>query len=181
MCEPATPSAISIGLTAASGVAGYIGQQNAASAQESANNQSRNLAIQNQQLQIRALQNQQDEENRRADEALRSNAKQAAAAKATAAVAAGEAGISGLSVDALLGDLTRQETANKNDIIATQDFGQRQRELDREGVGITATSQVNQLPLVEYPSFFEFALGTGAAGFDVYDSRTPRQTKPPKE
>lgn len=177
MCEPATLTAISIGLTAASGVASYVGQQNAAAAQEAANAQGRNLAIQNQQLQIRALQNQEDEESRRAEEALRENSLAADATRATAAVSAGEAGVAGLSVDALLGDITRQESENKQDVLQTQDFGQRQRQLDREGLGITTQSQINQLPLVEYPSFFDTALQTGTAAFGQYSDFKTRQSQ----
>ena len=162
MCEIATA------LTVASGVAGLVGQQQAASAQEAANNQARALAIRNQDLQIRALQNAEDEDRRRTSEALIDNQRAANAAKATAQVAAGEAGVAGLSVDALLGDIVRQETENKQDILTTQDFQQRQRQLDREGIGITATSQVNQLPLVEYPSFFNSSLGTASDAFTTY-------------
>lgn len=173
MCEPTTVAL----LTVASSAASFVGQQQAASAQESANNEARNLAIQNQRLQIRALQNQEDEENRRAEEALRDNSRAAEAAKATAQVSAGEAGVSGLSVDALLGDLERQEGENKQDIIQTQDFGQRQRQLDREGVGINAQSQINQLPLVEYPSVFEFAVGAASSGIQARQGVLDRQKK----
>ncbi len=162
MCDPATA------LTIASGVASFVGQQQAASAQEAANEQGRQLAIQNQQLQIRALQNQEDEDSKRAAEALADNSRAAEALKATARVSAGEAGISGLSVDALLGDLTRQESENAGEIIQTLDFQQRQRDLQREGTGITTQSQINQLPLVQYPSFFDAAIGTATAAFSTY-------------
>ena len=171
MCEPTTMLA----LTVASGAMSYRGQQQAASAQEAANAQSRNLAIQNQNLQIRSLQNAEDEENRRASESIISNAKAADAAKATAMVSAGEAGVSGLSVDALMGAITRQETENKQDVLQTQSFGQRQRQLDREGLGITTQSQINQLPLVEYPSFFEAAVNTGAQAYGSYSKAKARQ------
>lgn len=166
MCDPVTA------LTVASTAVGFIGQQQQAAAQEAANNQARNLAIQNQQLQIRALQNQEDEEARRASEALFDNQRQAEARKATAMVSAGEAGVSGLSVDALLGDLDRQVAENKQDIIQTVDFGQRQRQLDREGVGINAQSQVNQLPPVQFPSIFGAAIDAGVSGY-----RTRQQQK----
>lgn len=172
MCDPT--AAIGIG----SALVRYVGDQQAAADQEAANAASRNLAIQNQNLQIRALQNAEDEEARRADEALRENSLAADAVRATASVAAGEAGVAGLSVDALLGDLNRQETENKNDVLQTQDFGQRQRQLDREGIGITAQSQVNQLPLVQYPSFFDTAFQIGSAGYDGYERRADSRGKP---
>lgn len=167
MCEPTTMAILSVASTAAS----FVGQQQAASAQESANNSARNLAIQNQNLQIRALQNAEDEENRRATESLIDNSRAAEAAKATGLVAAGESGVSGLSIDALLGDLDRQEGENKQDVLQTQDFGQRQRQLDREGLGITAQSQINQLPIVQYPSFIGSAIEAGASGYSSYQKQ----------
>lgn len=161
MCDPVTLTVLTVASTAAT----FIGQKQAADAQEAANQQSRNLVIQNQRLQIRALQNQEDEDSRQAGEALRDNAQAADAAAATARVAAGESGVSGLSIDALLGDIVRQESENRFDIQSTQDFRQRQRELDREGVGITATSQVNQLPLVNEPDPFAAILTAASSSF----------------
>ena len=171
MCDPLTA------ITVASGVAGFIGDRQAAAAQEAANAQARNLAIQNQNLQIRALRNAEEENSRRASEALRDNQRAADATRATAQVAAGEAGVSGLSVDALLGDITRQETANNQDIQDTLDFQQRQIQLDREGAGITAQSQVNQLPLVEFPSFFDAATSTATAAFQTRQKVVDRQNQ----
>lgn len=171
MCDPVTLTV----MTVASGAMQYIGQKQAASAQEAANMQARNLAIQNQQLQIRALQNQEDEDARRAGEALRDNSRDAEAARATAQVAAGESGVAGLSVDALLGDIMRQESENKFDILSIQDANQRQRQLDREGLGITTQSQINQLPLVQYPSFAEAALSTAISGASTYSRAKARQ------
>lgn len=173
MCEPATILTIA---TVASGAAGFVGANNAARAQDKANEQARNLAIQNQQLQIRSLRNAEDEEARRASESLVSNARAADSATATAQVSAGEAGVSGLSVDALLGDIIRQETENRQDVLQTQDFGQRQRQLDREGLGITTQSQFNQLPLVQYPSFFEHAANTAVSAFGVHQRASDRTT-----
>jgi len=177
MCDPVTALTVA---TVASGVTGFIGQQQAASAQEAANMQSRNLAIQNQNLQIRALRNQEEEDAVQASQALQDSAREAAALRARATVAAGESGVSGLSIDALMGDIVRQETENRLNILQTQDFRQRQRQLDREGLGITTQSQINQLPAVQYPSFLEAVASTGSAAYGVYQrgqaTRTPRDT-----
>lgn len=169
-----TPVALTV-MTVASGVLDYAGKVQAANAQEKANNRSRELSIQNQNLQIRALQNQADEDRRQATEALLDNQRDADAARASAAVAAGEAGVSGLSVDALMGDLVRQETDNRLDILSINSFQQRQRELDREGIGITTQSQINQLPLVEYPSFAGAALSTAMDGVGTYQKAKSRK------
>ena len=173
MCDPITA------ITVASGAAGFLGQRQAASAQEAANTQARNLTIQNQNLQIRSLQNAEDEERRRASESLIENSRAGEAARATASVAASEGGVSGLSIDALLGDLGFQQTENRNDILQTQNFGQDQRQLDREGLGITAQSQINQLPLVEFPSFFDFGVQTGGAAVSTRQQVLARQASQP--
>lgn len=162
MCDVTTA------LLVAGAAAGYKGQQDMAAAQEAANNQGRELALQNRDLQIQALKNAEEEEAIRASEALRQNSQAAEAARATARVAAGESGISGLSVDALLNDLTMQESRNKQDVLQTQDFGQRQRQLDFQGVQITGQSQVNQMPIVEYPNFLETAGTVGGQAYYQY-------------
>ncbi len=166
MCDPVT-----ISLAVAGAAASYVGQQQAASAQEASNASARQLSIQNQDIQIKSLQNAEDEDSRRASEALIDNQKSAQAARATAQVSAGESGVSGLSIDSLLQDLSMQESLNKQDILQTQDFGQRQRQLDREGVGITTSSQINQLPVVEYPSFLEHAASVGTAAYGSYQKK----------
>lgn len=173
MCDPVS---LTIATVASAGMS-YIGQQQAAKAQEKANRQSAALMMQNQALQIRALQNAEDEDRERTNEDIMDNQKAADAARATAAVAAGESGVSGLSVDALLGDLIRQESENRGDILTSQDFRQRQRQLDREGIGITTQSQVNQLPRPEYPSFLGTALQAGIDGVNTYQSAKARQKK----
>jgi len=170
MCDPITA------LTVASGVAGFVGQQQQAKAQASANKRTQALILQNQSLQIQSLQNAEDEDRVKTQESIINNQKAADAARATAAVSAGEAGVSGLSVDALLGDLTLQEAENRNDLMMSQDFRQRQRQLDREGIGITSQSQVNQMPTPQYPSFFEAALSTAASGVNTYQIGKARQT-----
>lgn len=162
MCELMTALAV------ASAGMSYMGQAQAAKAQEAANRQATALALQNQQLQIRALQNQEDEDRAATQNEVLSNSRAADAARATSMVAAGEAGVSGLSVDALLGDLVMQETNNRNNLLTSQDYRQRQRQLDREGVGITTRSQINQLPTVQKPSILGSALQAGIDGVGAY-------------
>lgn len=163
MCDP-----ISAGLAIGAGVLNYAGQQQMANAQAAANAQGRELAIQNQRLQIQALNNQEDEDRREASDAIMRSSQEAEAVAATARVASGEAGVSGLSVDALMGDIVMQETANRRTILDTQDNRQRQRQLDREGLGITTQSQINQMPIPEYPSFFGTFLQTGGSIYGQY-------------
>lgn len=173
MCEP---TALAIMSAATTGVQ-YIGEMQAAKAQEKANKRSTELILKNQALQIQALQNQEDEDRSRTQEAIMDNQKAADAARAAAQVAAGESGVSGLSVDALMGDIFMQESQNKQDLLLSQDYRQRQRQLDREGQGITSQSQVNQLPLVDRPSLLGTALKAGIDGVGTYQSAKYYQKK----
>lgn len=165
MCEPTT---IAIGLAVASGVSTVVGQVQAASAQSKANARSQELIVRNQNLQIQALQNREDEESKRASEELFDNQRAENAAIARARVSAGEAGVSGLSIDALLNDLEFQGNENALDIEQNFDFNQRQRQLEAEGIGITSESQINQLPAVQQPDYLGIALNTGANAFGAY-------------
>ena len=56
---------------------------------------------------------QQRQEQVAAAQRIQASAKRAREARATARVSAGEAGVAGLSVDALINDLTRQEAENR--------------------------------------------------------------------
>lgn len=156
MCDPVTAT-----IAIASAATSYMGQKQAADAQSAANEQARSLAIQNQNLQIRALRNQEDEDRVSSTNAMRKSQMEAEKVAARARVASGESGVSGLSIDALLGDVDMQLTDNLNTIRTTQGFRQRQRQLDREGLGITTQSQINRLPAVQYPSLLETAANAG--------------------
>ncbi len=165
----AAMTSIMIGLAVAQGVSTAIGAKNAAAAQEKANQQSQSLILQNQALQIKSLQNQEDEEAKRATEALFDAQRQENAAIARARVSAGESGVSGLSVDALLNDLNFQGNENAFDIKENYKFNQTQRGLEVQGVGITSQSQINQLPTVQSPDYVGIALNTAGNAYGSYD------------
>jgi hypothetical protein len=120
MCAPAVFALGSLAVGLASQATSFIGQTQAANNQ--ANYQSQlaslesrrqqqeqeQLLLKNQQEQ-QSLFTQQAQQNEQAARELNKVAMEARAASSRATVAAGEAGVSGLSVDALLGDITRQE------------------------------------------------------------------------
>jgi len=163
-------STVLIGLAVAGGVSAAVQAKNAADAQEEANEASRGLIVRNQALQIQALQNQEDEDTKRATEAQLDAQRQANAAVSSARVSAGESGVAGLSVDALLNDLNFQGNENSFDIAENLDFKQRQRQLEIEGLGITTESQINQLPAVQQPDYLGIALNTGANAFSAHQA-----------
>ena len=104
MCAP-------IGLIAgiASAGASFIGQRQAASAQERAQANATQLEQQRFLDQANSARVQQAQANIASAQRIRSASLQAEQARARATVAAGEAGVTGLSVNALVDDMTRRE------------------------------------------------------------------------
>jgi hypothetical protein len=172
MCNPAAL----VALTIAQGVTQYMGQAQAAKAQQSANNASAALITQNQKLQIQSLQNREEEDAAKAGQQAFESQRAARERAATARVSAGEAGVSGLSIDALMGDYSRQSGENTINILTNLDYAQRQRQLERESIGITSKSQINQLPQVQSPSLLGSALETGANAAFTYYKTKPQDT-----
>ena len=104
MCAP-------IGLIAgiASAGASFIGQRQAASAQERAQARATELEQARLRDQLGSARLQQAQANIASAQRIRSASLQAEQARARATVAAGEAGVTGLSVNALVDDMTRRE------------------------------------------------------------------------
>lgn len=173
MCDPTTAL---VALTVGSGVMDYVGGIQQANAQESANNQSRELIMRNQNLQIQALNNQAEEDAKVTASKIFESNRAAREQQATARVSSGESGVSGLSVDALLGDFDRQAGENSATFMQSLSFADRQRQIDRESIAITSQSQVNQLPFVQRPSLIGAAIKTGANAFQTY-SLTNKSSK----
>ena len=108
MCE-LVMFAVSTGLAVAQAGMQVSGQRKTAKAQASANAQAEALARQNYINQIDALQQQRHQESARSSQAITEHQRDAIRARATAQTAAGEAGVSGLSVDALMRDYHSRE------------------------------------------------------------------------
>tara|TARA_R100000700_G_scaffold22049_1_gene28734 strand:+ start:494 stop:1276 length:783 start_codon:yes stop_codon:yes gene_type:complete len=104
MCAP-------IGLIAgiASAGASFIGQRQAASAQERAQARATELEQARLRDQLGSARLQQAQANIASAQRIRSASLQAEQARSRATVAAGEAGVTGLSVNALVDDMTRRE------------------------------------------------------------------------
>ena len=106
MCDPVTAS---VALGAAQGGMQFMGQQQAARAQEKAQ---RNATIAEQQRylqQVSAQRLAERQETVAAAQAIQRAATKSREARATARVSAGEAGVAGVSVDSLINDLTRKQ------------------------------------------------------------------------
>lgn len=184
MCEPisATTAAVLSGLaivaSTASGIVGYIGQQQAASQQQAYQNalvQQRNQQIaENQRLAQEAYLQQsqqvnlrQQQEEEKASTEIQSAQIEAMQARARARVASGEAGVTGLSVDSLIADFYRQEDFYRQGVQRNVEMSRQQSQEDIKGLRAQAQGRYQEIqpylpePIAR-PSFLGTALQIGA-------------------
>jgi len=119
---------------------------------------------------VSSMRVQQGQEEVAAAQRVNESARKAREARATARVSAGEAGVAGLSVDALINDLTREE-AEYN--FATQqqlqmnDVG-RSMQLENAGLGFTNNMLRINRP-IEKPDYLGAAISGAQTGLSTYD------------
>jgi len=120
---------------------------------------------------VSSMRVQQGQEEVAAAQRVNESARKAREARATARVSAGEAGVAGLSVDALINDLTREE-ANYN--FATQqqlqmnDVG-RSMQLDNAGLSFTNNMLRINRP-IEKPDYLGAAISGAQTGMSTYST-----------
>ncbi|WP_431855006.1 virion core protein, T7 gp14 family [Azospirillum sp.] len=112
------------------------------------------------------LQRQQELEN--ASQRITDTALEGAKARAKAATAAGEAGISGLSVDALLADFQRQQSGFTETVKTNFSRKSAQIEATMEGVRAGAQSTINQIPEPKAPDYLGAAVRAGTETWGAY-------------
>ena len=183
MCEPTTIALATLALSAATTVAGVAGQQQQASATASAQNdfnrqtERNQLVARNQNL--ANLENQRNTAREDTTEQVNLNAMALRKAQATARVSAGESGVSGLSVDALLRDLSGR--AGFDNATATENYLRQDESINarRENVQNGAVSAVNSIrnPVIQAPDYLGAALKIGQAGLGTYSDYQVRQDK----
>ena len=158
-------------LNAASSVAGVYGQQQQAKAQNAYNDQQAKNAMEAYRANIAQTNLMQSQEHAAATQKVNENNRAAEAAQAKALVSAGESGISGLSVDALLAELSGEQ-ARYNDSV-NQNYQNASMAIDnqRKNAHINASSQINQLKTPQSPDYLGAGLRIGQA---VYDYKNPR-------
>jgi hypothetical protein len=119
---------------------------------------------------VSSMRVQQGQEQVAAAQRVNESARKAREARSTARVSAGEAGVAGLSVDALINDLTKQE-AEFN--FATQqqlqmnDVG---RSMQLENAGLSFTNNMLRINKpIEQPDYLGAALSGAQTGLSTYD------------
>ena len=91
---------------------------------------------------VSSLRTQQAQEQVAAAQKLQANKTKAREARATARVSAGEAGVAGLSVDALMNDLTRKEAMYNNSVNTQGQMLDVRRELSLRDAGLGFTNNM---------------------------------------
>ena len=136
MCEPTT---IAIGLGLAQGGMSYMGQKQMASTQRKAQAQASAAERQRYLAEVSSMRVQQGQEQVAAAQKLQAAQRKAMEAKSTAKVSAGAAGVAGLSVDALINDMSRQEAEKRFNIAQQLKFNDvsRNQALESSGLGFT--------------------------------------------
>ena len=166
MCEP-----ISIGLAMASMGAQIHGQRQQAKTQAKVQKNASAAERERYLREVSSMRVQQGQEEVAAAQRIQESTRKAREARATARVSAGEAGVAGLSVDALINDLTREE-ANYN--FATQqqlqmnDVG-RSMQLDNAGLSFTNNMLRINRP-IEKPDYLGAAISGAQTGMSTYST-----------
>ena len=168
MCTPVAVSALVGGAQTVSSIVGQRQQaemQQQAQATASAQERQRYLA------EVSAMRTQQQQEMVARAQRIQEANRKAMEARATARVSAGESGVSGLSVDALLGDLTRKEaeyTFSEQQQAEMTDVN-RQLQLKEAGIGFNRNMLRINRP-IEQPDYLGSALGGIQSGLSTYSS-----------
>lgn len=96
------------------------------------------------------------------------NAKRAAEAKATARVSSGEAGVAGLSVDALYADFDRQEAMYRLVTDTNLQYTQEQTQRDLKGLQATGNDRASSFRPEPVPDYLAAGVRLSEKGYDAY-------------
>jgi len=167
MCTALVSAAVGVAQT----VSSIQGQRQQAEMQEQAQ---ANASVQERQrylAEVSAMRTQQQQEMIARAQRIQEASKRGMEAKSRARVAAGESGVSGLSVDALMGDLTRQEAqyAFSEQQQAEMTDVNRQIQLQESGIGFNRNMLRINKP-IEQPDYLGSALGGIQSGLSTYSS-----------
>lgn len=159
MCDPVVGTALAIG----SALTQFQAQRQQAKAQEDYNRRQYDAAVLNRNENLAYNNAQAEQERQNANQRLDQIEQQRQAQTATARVASGEAGVSGLSVEALLSDISGSAGDASTATITNYLRGQQGLDLQRTNINNAARSTVNNLQAVNRPDFLGTALKIGVA------------------
>jgi len=166
MCDPVT---IGIAMGAASAGTQVMGQRQMAKTQAKVQKNASAAERQRYLHEVSSMRLQQGQEQVAAAQRIQESTRKAREARSTARVSAGEAGVAGLSVDALINDLTREEASYN---FATQQQTQmndvnRSLQLRDAGLGFTNNMLRINKP-IEQPDYLGAAISGAQTGMSTY-------------
>lgn len=168
MCDPVTASVV---MGVASAGLQIQGQRIQAQTQRRVQENASKVERQRYLNEVSSLRTQQAQEQVAAAQKLQANKTKAREARATARVSAGEAGVVGLSVDALMNDLTRKEAMYNNSVNTQGQMIDVRRELALRDAGLGFTNNMLRInrPIEEVD--YAGALMSGAkTGLSTYQT-----------
>lgn len=168
MCDPVT-----IAATMAVAQAGttVIGQQQQAKTQAEAQRRASAAERQRYLHEVSSMRMQQQQEQVQAAQKLSESARKAMEARATARVSAGESGVAGLSVDALINDLTRKEAEYSFNVQEQGRMSDVNRQLQLRDAGLGFTNNMLRINKpIEQPDYLGAALGGAQTGLSTYSA-----------
>lgn len=157
-------SAIAVGSAATS----FATASAAAGAQEDANNAANERARQYMLEDYDQTNLMQQQENAAASQKINQLQVDTRRTAATAQVAAGAGGVSGLSVDALLGDIYGQEASIRDSVNQNLENTGQQLSVERTGISRGFTEAANTRPAVNRPSLLGAGLQAAGGIADAY-------------
>ena len=168
MCEPTTIAIAGLALSAASTGAGLYAQNQQMKAQSRANQQQYENSMTAYRANLANVEVTRNQMAADASQKVNENNAASSAAQATAMVSAGEAGVAGLSVDALLRDLAGEAGYDNTNV--EENYLRQNTALNskRENLFNDTTSTINMLPAPQAPDYLGAAFRIGQAGMTAY-------------
>lgn len=182
MCGPLMTAVGGFLISAASTAIGFVGQQQAYSQQLQYHNENAARADADMKRGYISTQRRMIQEEAAAAGERQEVAREGRAARARAMTAAGEAGVSGLSVDALLADFYGREAEFMDRSYQQVEWSHQQLTENMHGIRSQAEDRINAVPKPVKPSFIDAGLRIAGAGLNSYTqykkwtSNTPTST-----
>lgn len=168
MSVPGALFAIKAATQVATAAVTVMSQAGAAEAQEEMNAREEASIREANQLNYDQLALMHEQQREQAEQALMENDTEALKATERAQAAAGEAGVTGLSVDALLADMYGRQARYTDSVEQNLKGAQTQIEFEKRNAQVTSQSQLNSLPVPDQPDYFGAALRAGNGIFGAY-------------
>ena len=170
MCDPVT---IGIGMAVASAGTQIHGQRQQAKTQAKVQKNASAAERERYLREVSSMRTQQGQEQVAAAQRIQASTRKAREARSTARVSAGEAGVAGLSVDALINDLTREEADYRfaNTQQTQMNDVNRNLQLGDAGLGFTNNLLRINKPIAK-PDYLGAALSGAQTGMSSYSWAT---------